>query len=88
MAIGAMRAIHAAGLRVPEDVSVVGFDDIAEASFTNPPLTTVAQPKLEMGRKGAELLIEMMQNDDTPSDATLTLDVHLVVRESTGPAPH
>ncbi|MFQ6058415.1 MAG: LacI family DNA-binding transcriptional regulator [Anaerolineae bacterium] len=88
MAIGAMRAIHTAGLRVPQDVSVVGFDDIDEASYTNPPLTTVAQPKLEMGRKGAELLIEMMQNADSPSDATLTLDVHLVVRQSTGPVPH
>jgi len=85
MAIGAMRAVQSRGLRVPDDVSIVGFDDISLALYCNPPLTTVAQPKMEMGRKGADLLIKMIRSSDNQANFSVTFDVKLVIRGSTGP---
>jgi len=82
MAIGALCAIREAGLGVPEDLSLVGFDDIALASFTNPRLTTIIQPKQEMGRLAAELLIDRIHNRKWPPERRL-LPTHLVIREST-----
>jgi LacI family transcriptional regulator len=88
LAIGALRGIREAGLRVPEDVSVVGFDDIEQASFAHPTLTTIAQPKQQMGRLSAELLTRLIADDNPPDpQATLDLPVQLVVRESSGPCP-
>ena len=58
LALGAIRAVRRAGLRVPEDVSVVGYDDSAFMSCTDPPLTTVRQPIESMGRAAIELLVE------------------------------
>jgi LacI family transcriptional regulator len=85
MAIGVLRAAHECGLRVPEDLSVVGFDDIPDAAFTFPPLTTVRQPKLEMGRAGAEMLINLINRQEPPKEKRLTFDVHLIERSSTAP---
>ena len=58
MAIGALRAAHESGLRVPDGLSVVGFDDIELSSFTSPPLTTVAQPKARIGALAVDMLLE------------------------------
>lgn len=85
MAIGALRALHEHGLRVPEDFSLVGFDDIAQASFTCPALTTVYLPKYEMGQRGAELLISLIEKRKPSARVLEPLDVELMVRESTGP---
>ncbi len=80
-AIGALRAIHSHGLRVPGDVSVVGFDDLAVASFTEPPLTTVRQPKELMGRMATEILLRLLTG---PQEKTqVRLPGELIVREST-----
>jgi LacI family transcriptional regulator len=85
MAIGAFKAIQERGLRVPQDVSVVGYDDIPFAQYLNPPLTTVRQPMFDKGAQAARLLIESLETKDTPQ--SVILDVTLIVRKSTGPAP-
>ncbi len=85
-AIGAMRAFLDAGLRVPEDVSVVGFDDILSAAFQNPSLTTVRQPLKRMGETAGEILLERLAGKDSHPDF-VTIEPELVVRASTGPAP-
>ena len=64
MALGAMEELQAAGVRVPEDVSLIGFDDITEAKLTQPRLTTIRQPILEIGAKAAELLINQIENEN------------------------
>ena len=61
-AIGAIRALKDAGLSVPGDVSVVGFDDIQSAAYSTPSLTTVRQPLMEMGKRGAKVLLERIAN--------------------------
>jgi len=86
-AIGAIRAFLDAGLRVPEDVSVVGFDDIQSAAYHNPSLTTVRQPLREMGALAARLLLERIDGGETKPQAFVTVEPQLVVRGSTGPAP-
>ena len=87
-AIGAMRALRAAGLRVPVDVSVVGCDDIAAAMWVVPALTTVAQQKADMGRLAVErLAAALAEPDRTAEPETVRLPVVLRERESTGPAP-
>jgi LacI family transcriptional regulator len=87
MAIGALRALHEANLDVPRDFSLVGFDDIAQASFTCPSLTTVYLPKYEMGQRGANLLISLIEKRKPPKELLTPLEVKLIVRESTGPVP-
>jgi LacI family transcriptional regulator len=83
MAIGAMSAIQEAGLRVPEDIAVVGFDDDRFAAFTNPPLTTVRESQRELGQQAGELLIEIM-NGIEPSQPHLLLPTQMVIRKSCG----
>jgi len=85
-AIGAIRALKDAGLSVPGDVSVVGFDDILSAEYATPSLTTVRQPLLEMGKRGAQVLLERIANREQEFPAEITMAPELVVRESTGPA--
>jgi DNA-binding LacI/PurR family transcriptional regulator len=85
-AIGAIRAIQEASLRIPQDVSVVGFDDIPWAAFNSPSLTTVRQPLVKMGQIAAEALIRMIENDGNQS-SEIAIEPTLVVRESTGRAP-
>jgi LacI family transcriptional regulator len=63
-AIGAMRAIKEAGLSVPDDISVVGFDNIEVTEFTDPPLTTVSQPRFEMGKTAAEIILSCLDNNE------------------------
>ncbi len=87
-AIGAMRAIRAAGLRVPQEISVVGCDDIAAASWVVPALTTVAQQKAEMGRMAVEWLARAIEDPLHVGEAETTrIPMLLRIRESTGPAP-
>jgi len=85
-AIGAIRALKDAGMRVPEDVSVVGFDDIQSAAYSTPSLTTVRQPLFAMGQRGAQILLERIANREAPYSAEIVMAPELVVRESTGPA--
>jgi len=85
-AIGAIRALKDAGLNVPGDVSVVGFDDILSAAYSTPSLTTVRQPLSEMGRRGAQVLLERIANREKQFPAEIVMKPELVVRESTGPA--
>ncbi len=84
MAIGAMRALAARGLRVPEDVSVVGFDDIRFARYMSPALTTVAQPKNALGREAMTMLIELLNDPEVPPRKRV-LSADLVVRGSAAP---
>jgi len=84
-AIGAIRALKDAGLSVPGDVSVVGFDDIQSAAYATPSLTTVRQPLMEMGKRGAQVLLERIANREQEYPAEITMAPELVVRESTGP---
>jgi DNA-binding LacI/PurR family transcriptional regulator len=84
MAIGAMEELRRLGMRVPEDVAVVGFDDIDLAAFVDPPLTTVAQPKIEMGRLAADWLLDMIETGRPPKNRLMTLTPVLVVRRSCG----
>jgi DNA-binding LacI/PurR family transcriptional regulator len=87
-AIGVLRALRAAGRRVPTDVSVVGCDDITAASWVVPALTTVAQQKSEMGRLAVDRLAAMLADPDRASrPEQIRLPMSLKIRESTGPAP-
>jgi len=86
-AIGSIRALHDAQLRVPRDVSVVGFDDIKEAAFQTPRLTTIRQPLHHMGELAVQILLEQLRPSaakKTPQD--IAVEPELIVRESTGPA--
>lgn len=89
-AIGAIRALQEAGRRVPEDVSVFGFDDIYAAAFHNPALTTIRQPLFEMGRIAAQTLLQRIANTDPDTDAEfypeISVEPELIVRSSTGAA--
>jgi LacI family transcriptional regulator len=86
-AIGAIRALKDTGLAVPGDVSVVGFDDIQSAAYSTPSLTTVRQPLLEMGKRGAQILLERITDREKQFPAEIVMAPELVIRESTGPAP-
>ncbi len=81
MAIGAIRAVYEEGKRVPEDISLVGFDDIPFSETTHPPLTTIRQPAYEKGQLAAELLIDYIEENKNPS--SVTLPVQLIKRKST-----
>jgi DNA-binding LacI/PurR family transcriptional regulator len=84
-AIGAIRALQESGLRVPQDVSVMGFDDIPSAAFNTPTLTTVRQPLARMGQVAAQTLLERIAGkDDYPSE--IAIEPELAVRESTAQA--
>ena len=84
MALGAIRAIRRAGKRVPQDISVVGFDDSAMMACTDPPLTTVRQPIEAMGRMIVDLLVRQMSRE-VPSRDEVLFTPELVVRSSTAP---
>jgi len=82
-ALGAIRAIREAGLRVPEDVSVIGFDDIASAAYQHPGLTTIRQPLYDMGQRAAGTVVARLESADRKAPPTITLDPVLVVRGTT-----
>ncbi len=82
IAIGMMRALRDAGLRVPEDVSVVSFDDLPEAITIDPFFTVAAQPAYEMGQKATELLISRLNGDGPQEHQEIVLPVEIIVRKS------
>ena len=84
VAIGALHAAHKRGLSVPEDLSVVGFDDTAPATIVLPQLTSIRQPLAEMGRMGASLLVRLIEGQRVDA-LRVELSTKLVVRESTAP---
>lgn len=85
-AIGALRALKDAGLSVPANVSVIGFDDILSAAYASPSLTTIRQPLAAMGRRGAEVLLERISQREQSFPAEIVMLPELIARESTGPA--
>jgi len=82
MALGVLRALHEHNRRVPEDVSVIGFDDIPEAAFFMPPLTTVRQDFDQVGRASLNLLLDQIDSG-ARSNARVVIQSELVVRAST-----
>jgi len=80
-ALGALRSIRAKGMRVPEDISVVGFDDLFIASYTNPALTTISQPMKQMGSTAMEILLKLFNGANSQNN--IKVQGHLIVREST-----
>lgn len=84
MAIGAMRCVHTRGLSVPDDISIMGVDDISQAAFTTPGLTTIRHNLYQMGRLACERLLALFRKEMTECHEYLTSA--LVIRESTGPA--
>ncbi|HEY1596534.1 MAG TPA: LacI family DNA-binding transcriptional regulator [Thermoleophilaceae bacterium] len=87
MALGCYDALAERGLSCPDDVSIVGFNDMPFADKFNPPLTTVRIPHYEMGRRAAELLLERLAGDGSGQSEDIVLPVELVQRASTAPAP-
>ncbi len=83
MALGALAAAHAAGLQVPEQLAVVGFDDVSAAAFSSPPLTTMRQPSSELGLHAVRVLLSRIDDPSQPP-VTLRLPTTLVVRASCG----
>ena len=83
-AMGALAAARSAGVSVPGDLSVVGFDDLFVSSYTAPPLTTIRQPMKEMGRRAAEILLALLRGE--VAERKVMFQGTLVVRESTAPA--
>lgn len=83
MSLGALSAIHERGKRIPDDIAVVGFDDMPWAVALNPPLTTVAQPTNEIGQRAATLLLERIENPDLAA-RTVILPTQLIIRASCG----
>jgi LacI family transcriptional regulator len=86
-ATGAMQALLDGGKRIPQDVAVVGFDDIPMAAHTQPPLTTVHQPLREMGEAAARMLLAHFEGSPLPNRPTV-IPATFTVRGSTGPSPH
>nr|MBA2511480.1 substrate-binding domain-containing protein [Rubrobacteraceae bacterium] len=90
-ALGALRAIEHLGLRIPEDVALIGFDDFELAPVLRPRFTLVRQPAAELGRRAAEMLFDRLEGRGRPEPRRLVLPTELVVRESCGcpvePAP-
>jgi len=87
IAIGALHAARISGLRVPQNISVIGFDDITMAAYTNPPLTTVAHPRYRMGQLAIQKLAELLNGTKSVHGGFTLLECPLIVRESTGSCP-
>jgi alanine racemase len=87
MAIGVMWAAREVGLRIPQDLSVIGFDDLDIAPHSNPPLTTVHQPIRQKGEESVRLLLRMIANPDASRPEHKTLETRLIIRGSTAQAP-
>lgn len=83
VAIGAFQRIKEAGLRIPEDVAIVGFSNNKITSLVDPPLTTVNQPSFEMGKKAAEILINLIENKNIGDSKEIVLNAELIIRAST-----
>jgi DNA-binding LacI/PurR family transcriptional regulator len=85
-AIGALRAIYSAKLRVPEDISVIGFDDIDFSQFTQPPLTTIRLSRTKLAEKAFDALSTVIASQ-SKKGRMYDVETHLIVRSSTGPNP-
>jgi DNA-binding LacI/PurR family transcriptional regulator len=83
MAFGAMTAVREAGLRVPDDIAVAGYDDIRTARYASPPLTTMRAPEVELGRESARMVIDLM-NGIVPTEKHISLQSELIIRNSCG----
>jgi LacI family transcriptional regulator len=81
MAMAAMDAVRERGMRIPEDISIIGFDDIPQASLIRPSLTTIRQPLEQMGRIAAQMLFEILRNPDHKYKR-VELPTELIVRDS------
>src|SRR5262249_42813305 len=79
---GVMRALIDAGRKIPQDISVMGFDNVELASIVHPPLTTIHQPKYEIGQAAVEILLRLTGKDKHRTGEHRLFDVHLVERES------
>lgn len=86
MALGVLRAYHESGARIPADISVVGFDDVPEAAYFSPPLTTVRQDFGEVGRRSLRLLLRQIEGAPLDTDQVV-IEPDLVLRNSSGPPP-
>jgi DNA-binding LacI/PurR family transcriptional regulator len=84
MALGVMEECRARGLHVPEDISIIGFDDIAFASLINPPLTTVCLPRIDLGQKAVEALMATIEHPEQQG-VEISIQTYLVLRDSTAP---
>jgi DNA-binding LacI/PurR family transcriptional regulator len=87
IAIGALRTLYTAGFKVPQDISVIGYDDIEMAAYTIPALTTIAQPSYRIGQLALKKVCDMMQGETGVPGGTTLLECPLVLRESTGLCP-
>jgi LacI family transcriptional regulator len=85
MALGAMQEFRTAGLKIPYDISIVGFDDIAFSALTDPPLTTICLPRMELGRRAVEALMTTIEHPDRQG-VEIHIPTYLVMRGSTAPA--
>lgn len=83
IAFGAMRALNEHHIRIPEDISIIGFDDIKQASFSTPPLTTVYAPTVQMGEYGANIVYHLLSQYDSATPIHIELPCSLIEREST-----
>lgn len=87
IALGLISQMTARGVRVPQDVSVVGFDDIPTAGLVNPALTTVSEPKEQCGRAAVDLLVDLLNDRERPGNSRRVVPMQLVVRQTTAPSP-
>ncbi|HET7723993.1 MAG TPA: LacI family DNA-binding transcriptional regulator [Propionibacteriaceae bacterium] len=87
LAIGMLQRFHERGIRVPDDISVVGCDDIFGSDFCSPPLTTISGPTRRVGRELTTLLLALLEGHELDQGTNIELPVHLKLRASTGPAP-
>jgi len=87
IALGLISQMTARGVRVPQDVSVVGFDDIPTADLVSPPLTTVSEPKEQCGRAAVDLLVDLLDDRERPGTSRRVVPMQLVVRGTTAPRP-
>jgi LacI family transcriptional regulator len=85
MAYGVMHVIYKEGLRIPNDISVIGFDDIPTSAYIIPPLTTVALPAYQMGQLAMRLIRRIEAGEDMRAAEPIILESPLIIRESTGP---
>ena len=86
-AFGAMEAIKDAGLRIPDDISIVGIDDVRDSAYSSPPLTTYRVPKYDLGKTAVSILHRLVNHEDIPPARTMILG-QIEVRQSTAPPPH
>jgi LacI family transcriptional regulator len=82
LAFGCIRAAIENGIRIPDDLSIIGFDNVEISQITNPPLTTIDQPKYEIGKAAIEMLLNMMAKDGTPEPEHRVIGVRLIERQS------